>query len=95
MRETGLIRVSRCAARTTAVGGLRNHLFVHSARHRTLGIGKPFEVSFGLHGDGLLTLLDVVRSRLPNAECVFMSTCRTTRLTDKSIAGAVQYEVLS
>ncbi|KAI9444052.1 hypothetical protein H4582DRAFT_2071649 [Lactarius indigo] len=33
-----------------------------------------------------LTLLDIVRSRLPNAEFAFLSCCHTAEITDESIA---------
>ncbi|KAI0255287.1 hypothetical protein BJV78DRAFT_1358864 [Lactifluus subvellereus] len=33
-----------------------------------------------------LTLLDIVRSRLPNAEFAFLSACHTAELTDESLA---------
>jgi CHAT domain-containing protein len=48
--------------------------------------GKPFDASFILYGRKHLTLLDIVRSRLPTAEFAFLSACHTAELTDGSIA---------
>jgi len=53
-------------ARNSAVlEGLHDHRFAHFVCHGNLVPEKPFEASFGLHGDNRLTLLDIVRSRLP------------------------------
>ncbi|KAI9462855.1 hypothetical protein BJY52DRAFT_1255618 [Lactarius psammicola] len=51
----------------------------------TLEIGKPFDASFQLHGGERLTLLDIVRSRLPNAKFAFLSCCHSAEITEKSI----------
>ena len=66
--------------------GLERHELVHFACHGNLEIGKPFEASFKLHGDQRLKLLDIVNSRLPQAEFAFLSACHTAELTEKSIA---------
>ena len=42
---------------------------------------KPFEARFEPYGNERLTLLDVVRSRLPGAEFAFLSVCHMTELT--------------
>jgi len=54
--------------------------------------------TFGLYGGNRLTLLEVVRSRLPTAEFAFLSACHTAELTEGSIAdeglhlaAAIQY----
>ncbi|KAI9444133.1 hypothetical protein H4582DRAFT_2126044, partial [Lactarius indigo] len=47
---------------------------------------SPFEASFKLHGDSRLTLLDIVRSRLPDAEFAFLSCCHAAEVTEESIA---------
>ncbi|KAH9059484.1 hypothetical protein EDB87DRAFT_1822603 [Lactarius vividus] len=47
---------------------------------------KPFEASFKLHGGSRLTLLDIVRSRLPDAEFAFLSCCHAAEVTEESIA---------
>ena len=86
-------------ARNSAVlEGLRDHRFAHFVCHGNLVPGKPFEASFGLHGDNRVTLLDIVRSRLPDAEFAFLSACHTAELTEGSLAdeglhltAAVQY----
>jgi len=66
--------------------GLRRHELVHFACHGHLEVGKPFDASFKLHGDQHLKLLDIVNSRLPNAEFAFLSACHTAELTEESVA---------
>ncbi|KAI0249932.1 CHAT domain-containing protein [Lactifluus subvellereus] len=65
---------------------LRHHRLAHFTCHGVLEKGKPFEASFVLHGRKRLTLLEIVRSRLPTAEFAFLSACHTAELTDGSIA---------
>ncbi|KAH9956356.1 hypothetical protein BC827DRAFT_1157807 [Russula dissimulans] len=78
--------ISEGATPTTVLDGLRNHRFAHFACHGTLETGKPFDASFKLHGEDRLTLLDIVRGRLPATEFAFISACHTVELTDDSIA---------
>jgi CHAT domain-containing protein len=78
--------VSSKATPTSVVEGLRGSRFAHFACHGELEAGKPFEASFKLHGDSRLTLLEIVRSRLPDAEFAFLSCCHTAEITEKSIA---------
>ncbi|KAI0291353.1 CHAT domain-containing protein [Multifurca ochricompacta] len=90
-----------CGKNATPAGvveGLRHHGFAHFVCHGKLETGKPFDASFKLFGDERLTLLDIVRSRLPAAEFAFLAACHTAELTDDSIAdeglhltAAVQY----
>jgi CHAT domain-containing protein len=81
---TGL--VSSEATPTSVVEGLRCSQFAHFACHGELEAGKPFDASFKLHGDSRLTLLEIVRSRLPDAEFAFLSCCHTAEITEESIA---------
>ncbi|KAI0250890.1 CHAT domain-containing protein [Lactifluus subvellereus] len=90
--------VLKDATSETAMESLRHHRFVHFACHGILEAGKPFDASFKLHDDDHLTLLDIVRSRLPSAEFALLSACHTAELTDGSIAdealhltAAIQY----
>jgi CHAT domain-containing protein len=90
--------VSERAKHSSVLDGLRKHRFAHFACHGTLKQGKPFDASFKLYGNERLTLLDIVRSRLPNAEFAFLSACHTAELTDESLnsealhlAAAMQY----
>ncbi|KAH9965586.1 hypothetical protein BJV74DRAFT_799595 [Russula compacta] len=108
------VRCKRCASSgLSAHGGNsvsgRRHLFPHSSvssitglrtfsSHGILEIGKPFDAFFRLYKGTRLTLLDIVRSRLPTAEFAFLSACHTAELTKESIANeglhlaaAVQY----
>ena len=68
----------------SVVEALQEHRFVHVACRGTLEEGKPFDASFGLH-DNTLTLLDVVRSRLPSAEFAFLSAGHAAELTSGSV----------
>ena len=77
--------ISKKATTAAVVEGLGRHQFVHFACHGSLEIGKPFDASFKLHGDERLTLLDIIRSRLPTAEFAFLSACHTAALTEQSI----------
>ncbi|KAH9966305.1 CHAT domain-containing protein [Russula compacta] len=77
---------------------LKHHRFAHISSHGILEIGKPFDAFFRLYKGTRLTLLDIVRSRLPTAEFAFLSACHTAELTKESIANeglhlaaAVQY----
>ncbi len=90
--------ISEGATATSALDGLRDHQFVHFVCHGTLEASKPFDAGFELHGNERLTLLDIVRSRLPAAEFAFLSACHTAELTDGSsadeglhLAAVVQY----
>ncbi|KAH9005623.1 CHAT domain-containing protein [Lactarius hatsudake] len=81
---TGL--VSREATPSSVVEGLRGSHFAHFACHGVLETGKPFEASFKLHGGSRLTLLDIVRSRLPDAEFAFLACCHAAEITEDSVA---------
>ena len=77
---------------------LRDHRFVHIVCHGLLEPGKPFDSSFKLHQGKRLSLIDIVRSQLPNAEFAFLAACHTAELTDESpadealhLAAAMQY----
>ena len=78
--------VSSEATPTSVVNGIRGSRLVHFACHGVLAAGKPFEASFKLHGDSRLTLLEIVRSRLPDAEFAFLSCCHTAEITEESVA---------
>ena len=81
---TGL--VSADATPSSVLEGLRGSQFAHFACHGVLETGKPFDASFKLHGDSRLTLLDIVRSRLPDAEFAFLSCCHAAEITEDSVA---------
>ena len=81
---------------------LQDHQISHFICHGNLVPEKPFDASFRLYEtryeSNRLTLLDIVRSQLPNAEFAFLSACHTAELTEGSIAdeglhlaAAVQY----
>ena len=78
--------VSEDATIQTVMDGLQHHRFSHFACHGNLVQGKPFDAWFRLEGGDRLTLLDIVRSHLPNAEFAFLSVCHTAELTDESVA---------
>ena len=81
---TGL--VSAEATPSSVLEGLRGSHFAHFACHGILETGKPFDASFKLHRDSRLTLLDIVRSRLPDAEFAFLSCCHAAEITEDSVA---------
>lgn len=54
-----------------------------------LETGTPFDASFELHGNSRLTLLNIVRSRLPAAEFATLSARHTAELTEESIPDEV------
>ena len=90
--------ISEAATPAAVIDSFHHHAFVHFACHGTLEAGKPFDARFELHGDTHLTLLDIVRARLPAAELAFLSACHTAEVTEGSImdeglhlAAAVQY----
>ncbi|KAH8987922.1 CHAT domain-containing protein [Lactarius deliciosus] len=78
--------VSSEATPSSVVEGLRGSRFAHFACHGTLETGKPFEASFRLHESSRLTLLDIARSRLPDAEFAFLSCCHSAEITQDSVA---------
>ena len=63
------------ATPSVAIRALRNAEWVHFVCHGLLD-KDPFNSSFKLPG-GKLTLLDIARARLPNAEFAFLSACHT------------------
>ena len=78
--------VLNAATPSSVVEGLRGSRFAHFACHGELETGKPFEASFKLHGGSRLTLLDIVRSRLPDAEFALLSCCHSAEITEDSVA---------
>ncbi|KAH9039724.1 CHAT domain-containing protein [Lactarius hengduanensis] len=78
--------VSSEATPSSVVEGLRGNRFAHFACHGVLETGKPFETSFKLHGGSRLTLLDIARSRLPDAAFAFLSCCHAAEITQDSVA---------
>ena len=90
--------ISEAATPNKVIDRFHHHQFVHFACHGTLEAGKPFEAGFELHGNGRLTLLEIVRASLPAAEFAFLSACHTAEMTEGSVvdeglhlAAAVQY----
>ena len=86
------------ATPSAVVEGLQNHRFAHFVCHGKLEAEKPFNALFEVSTGAHLTLLEIVRSRLPDAEFAFLSACHTAELTEGSIAeeglhltAAVQY----
>ena len=74
------------ATPTAVLERLRDHKFAHFVCHGVLELGKPFDAAFKLHKDKRLSLLDIVQSRLPEAEFAFLSACHTAELNEESIA---------
>ena len=78
--------VSKNATPTSVLEGLRGNPLAHFACHGMLEKGKPFEASFKLHGGSYLTLLNIVQSRLPDAEFAFLSCCHAAEITAESVS---------
>ena len=91
--------ISAGATPVSVLDSLREHQhFVHFICHGTLEAKKPFDAGFELYRNERLTLLDIVRARLPAAEFAFLAACHTAELTEGSsadeglhLAAAVQY----
>ena len=81
-----LVSDSDEATPTSVTEGLRGSRFAHFACHGVLEAGKPFDASFKLHRGSRLTLLDIVKYRLPDAEFAFLSCCHPAENTSDSIA---------
>ena len=81
--------ISHQATRSAVLDGLRHHPFCHFACHGVLTTGRPFDAALVLHGGENLTLLDVVRSQLPDAEFAFLASCHTAELSDENIPDEV------
>jgi CHAT domain-containing protein len=84
---TGL--VSSEATPSSVVEGLQGSWFTQFACHGVLETGKLFEASFELHGGSRLTLLKIVRSRLPDAYFAFLSCCHAAEITEESVVGTM------
>jgi len=98
LNTTVVTLISKNATPSAVVEHLQDHRFAHFSCHGILETGKPFDASFKLYQGERLTLLDIIRSRLPSAEFAFLSACHTAELTKESIAdeglhlsAAVQY----
>ena len=85
-RVTVTSLVSAKATPSSVLEGLRGSQFAHFACHGILETGKPFDASFKLDRDSRLTLLDIVRSRVPEAEFAFLSCCHAAEITEDSVA---------
>jgi len=98
LKTTVTTLTSKKATPSAVMNRLQDHRFAHFSCHGILETGKPFDASFKLDNGQRLTLLEIIRSRLPSAEFAFLSACHTAELTDESIAdeglhlsAAVQY----
>ncbi|EKM60629.1 uncharacterized protein PHACADRAFT_203792 [Phanerochaete carnosa HHB-10118-sp] len=67
--------------RDTVVAGLAERPWVHFACHGTLKARQPFNSALILSGDERLTLLDIVKAGLHNAELAVLSACHTAEHT--------------
>jgi CHAT domain-containing protein len=90
--------IGAAATPTAVLEHLRDYRFAHIVCHGILEPGRPFNSSFKLYNGKRLSLLKIVRSRLPHAEFAFLAACHTAELTEESpadealhLAAAVQY----
>jgi CHAT domain-containing protein len=98
LKTTVTTLISKRATPSAVTKRLQDHRFAHFSCHGILETGKPFDASFRLYNAERLTLLEIIRSRLPSAEFAFLSACHTAELTEESIvdeglhlSAAVQY----
>jgi len=59
---------------------LQQYLWVHLACHGHLRAKEPFLSYFQLHNNEQLTLGDLIKARLSNAELAFLSACRSAAI---------------
>jgi CHAT domain-containing protein len=85
------------ANKEAALATLQSHSWVHFACHSILE-EKPFDSWFKLHNGEHLTVLDIAKAQLSNAEFAFLSACHAAagdihRNPDESIhlAAALQF----
>jgi CHAT domain len=71
------------------VEGPRDLRFAHFVSYGKLESSRPFDASFQLYAGKRLTLLEIVRSRVPSAEFAFLSACHTDEALH--LTAAVQY----
>lgn len=87
------------ATREAVIDELREHHWIHLACHGNLDPSEPFSHWFSLSKkSGKLSLLDIVQSRLPNAELAFLSACHSAEQSSDSaheevihLAAAMQF----
>ena len=68
--------LSKRATPSAVIKRLEDHRFAHFSCHGILETGKPFDASFKIYDGKHLTLLDIIRSRLPSAEFAFFLVTR-------------------
>ena len=81
--------ISHQATRSAVLDELHHHPFCHFACHGVLTTGRPFDAALVLHEGENLTLLDIVRSQLPDAEFAFLASCHTAEFSDENIPDEV------
>jgi CHAT domain-containing protein len=91
------VLVGEKANQQTVLSHLQQHPWVHFACHGHQEI-EPFLSSFQLHGDERLSLIDLIKARLPNAELAFLSACHSAAIDIRStpnetihLAAALQF----
>ena len=87
LKTTVTTLIAKKATPSAVIQCLQDHTFAHFSCHGNLETGKPFDTSFKLHQGKRLTLLEIIRSRLPSAEFAFLSACHTAELTENSVTG--------
>jgi CHAT domain-containing protein len=91
------VLIGKEANQQTVLSGLRDHSWAQSTC-RGRRDSQPFQSAFEFDADESLTLLDLVRTRLPSGELAFLSACHAAApdmggTPDESIhlAGALQF----
>jgi hypothetical protein len=73
------VLVGEKANQETVLSRLQQHPWVHFACHGHQE-DEPFLTSFQLHGDERLSLIDLIKARLPDAELAFLSACHSAAI---------------
>ncbi|MFI7147945.1 CHAT domain-containing protein [Nonomuraea sp. NPDC050022] len=68
--------VGSAASRESVLADLGRSAYAHFACHGVQDLSRPSEGAIVLH-DGALTIFDIARLRLDDAEMIFVSACRT------------------
>ena len=87
LKTTVTALISKKATPSAVIQCLQDHRFAHFSCHGILETGEPFDASLKLYQGKRLTLLEIIRSRLPSAEFAFRSACHTAELTGNCVSG--------
>ncbi len=73
------------ANRDLVLGGMSQHLWVHLSCHGVVDHQRPFNSSFELDQEQRLTVGDIIRAKLPDAELIFLSACHSAAASNNGL----------